>query len=176
MAKLVGPLWDALDFKLSEILRYDLFIGVVGAGAGITLAVVNPDALMRTVPVTASLVGVVIGAVLAGVAVQAAFMDQVFLRKIRAINRDPVRYLAPFLFTGAAGVVAMLLMVVMAAMSKDTNVAVLAITGGLTGGACTWSLASVLPCLSTMVQFLGLKMDALDVPDDIDVPRQAISG
>lgn len=168
----VRPLWNALDFKLSEILRLDLLVGVAGAAGAVTLALVNPDALMRAVPTAATLVGVIIGAVLAGVAVQAAFMDQAFLRKLRAINRDPVRYLAPFLFTGVSGVVAMFFILIISAMTKDTQKAVLAVSAGLTGGATAWSLASVLPCLSTLVQFVGLKMDALDVPDDIDIPRR----
>ncbi|GAA3516575.1 hypothetical protein FHR32_000303 [Streptosporangium album] len=173
MAKgVLQHLWQALDFKLSEVLQLDFALGVLAGGAAVSMALVEPEALLRTVPVAAGLVGVILGAVLAGVAVQAAFMDQPFLRKLRAINRDPVHYLAPFLFTGVIGVFGMLGLVVLSAMSKDTNVAVLAVTGTVSGLFTVWSMASILHCLAMLVQFVGLKMDAIDLPDDVEVPRR----
>ena len=168
----LGHLWRALDFKLSEVLQIDLGVGVLAAGAAVAMALNEPAALLRAVPVAAGLVGVIIGAVLAGVAVQAAFMDQAFLRKLRAINRDPVRYVAPFLFTGVTGVFGMLGLIVLSTLSAEMNVAVLAVTGGFGALFTVWSLTRILHCLAVLVQFLGLKMDAIDVPDDIDIPRR----
>ena len=80
-------LWRELAFTPSEIFRADFFLGIAGAGGAAAMAVMAPVALLRGVSVAAGLVGVIIGSVIAGLAVQAAFMDQSFLRKLAAINR-----------------------------------------------------------------------------------------
>lgn len=165
-------LWRALDLKLSELLQIDFLLGLAGAAGAVTLALETPAALLRAVTVGGSIVGVIVGAVIAGVAVQAAFLDQAFLRKLRAINREPVAYLAPFLFTAVLGVIAMLAIVSLSTLSTKSPEGLLAALGGITGFFTVWSIASLIPCLATLVQFIGLKMDALDVPDDIDVPRR----
>ncbi|MGI5285135.1 hypothetical protein ACQEVF_17625 [Nonomuraea polychroma] len=173
MAKgVLQHLWRALDFKLSEILQADFVVALLAGTGAVVLSLVSPEALLRAVPVAAGLVGVVIGAVLAGVAVQAAFMDQAFLRKLRAIGKDPNHYLAPFLFTGVTGVFGMLALLPLATMSKDTWPALLSITAAVASFFTVWSLTSILHGLAMLVQFVGLKMDAVDVPDDIDVPRR----
>lgn len=169
MSGVTKHLWRAIDLRLSEILQLDFWIGLAGAGGAVTASILAPAALLNTLSVASQVMGVVLGAVVAGVSIQAAFFDQEFLRKIRAINRDPVSYLAPFLFTAVLGVIAMLGMLVLATLTPATKPPVLATIGGLTGFLTVWALASVLPCMATLVQFIGLKMDALDVPDDIDV-------
>src|SRR5215216_4374199 len=99
MAKQRSSLRDALDFRLfSEVLKYDLYIALAGLVGGVLAEVKSITVLPLLIAVAAGLVGVIIGAVIAGVAVLAAFMDQSFLRKLKAINREPVRYLAPFIF------------------------------------------------------------------------------
>ena len=160
-------LWDELAFTPGEILRADLFLGIAGAGGAAALAVIAPDALLRGVSVAAGLVGVIIGSVIASVAVQTAFMDQSFLRKLRVIDREPVRYVAPFLFTACISVFAMLGLIVLSTLSAKSNVALLGTVGSLTGFFTIWAIASLIYCLDTLVQFMGLKMDAVDVPDDV---------
>ena len=162
-------LWDELAFTPSEILRGDLFLGIAGAGGAAAMAVIAPSALLRGVSVAAGLVGVIIGSVIASVAVQTAFMDQSFLRKLRAINRKPVRYLAPFVFTAGISVFAMLGIIILSTLSDKSNVVLLGVVGSLTGLFTIWAIASLVYCLDTLVQFVGLKMDAVDVPDDIEL-------
>jgi len=169
-------LWSALDLKLSELLQLDFWLGLVGGAGALAVALVEPTAILRTVAMTGELVGIILGAVIAGVAVQAAFFDQAFLRKLRAINRDPVRYLAPFLFTAVTGVVAMFGLLIMSTLSPESPPPLLGAAAGVTGFFTVWTIASLLPCLSTLVQFVALKTDALDVPDDIDVPRRRSTG
>ena len=155
-------LWRAIRFRPGEILRAaDFWLGMVSAGGAIALAVVTPDALLRGVTVASGLVGVIIGAVIAGVAVQAAFMDQQFLQKLRAIDRDPVRYLAPFLFTAVIGVFAILALIVLSTLSVKSATVLLSIFGGLAAFFTVWTISSLLYCLAALVQFMGLKMDAL---------------
>ncbi|MER7586912.1 hypothetical protein ABTW72_05170 [Micromonospora sp. NPDC127501] len=160
-------LWTALDFKLSELLRVDLAIGVLFGVAALALSFTYPDAVLRAAPGAIGVVGVIVGAVVAGISFQAAFMDQAFLRKIRAIGMDPVYFLAPFLFTAVLGVVAMLGLIVLAALSPKAPEVAIAVVSTPTALITTWSIASLVPGMATLVQFVGLKMDALDVPDEI---------
>jgi hypothetical protein len=154
-------LWKALDFRLSEILRLDFWFGLAAGGGSAALAVVTPSAILRCVGITSGLVGVVIGAVLAGIAVQAAFMDQEFLRQIRAIGKNPVRYLSPLIFTAVTGIFSMLGLIALSALSVKSEIILLGILSGVTGFFTVWTVVSLLYCLSTLVQFTGLKMDAL---------------
>lgn len=164
----LSPLWKALRFNRRELLQLDLYLGIAGGAGGLILAIIDPDAMLRSVPTVAVLLGVVVGAVIAGVAILAAFMDQAFLRKLAAIERQPVRYLGPFLFTAALGVFAMIALIVLSTMSSSSLTALLAIFGFAAGFLSIWAIASLLPCLATLVQFMGLKTDALRVPDEDD--------
>lgn len=155
----------ALDLQASRILQYDFFLGLAGGVTCIVLAVNNPAALMRGLGVAAGFIGVIVGAVLAGGAFLAAFMDQSFLRKLAAISRDPIRYLRPFLFTAALGVPSMLGVLVLSACTEHTNKWVLGSVGGVTGFLTIWMTFSLWSCLAMMVQFVGLKVDAAQVAE-----------
>ncbi|WP_422734862.1 hypothetical protein ACN26Y_15185 [Micromonospora sp. WMMD558] len=165
-------LWAALDFKLSELLRVDLGVGVAFGVAALALSFTYPDAVLRAAPGAIGVVGVIVGAVIAGISFQAAFMDQAFLRKLRAIESEPVYYLAPFLFTSVLGVVSMLALITLSAVSPKAPEALIALVSTPTALITAWTIASLIPGLATLVQFVGLKMDALDVPDDIALPER----
>ncbi|MEV4756018.1 hypothetical protein AB0J86_13020 [Micromonospora sp. NPDC049559] len=171
MADINRHLWAALDFKLSELLRVDLGVGVVFGATALTLSFIYPDAVLRAAPGAIGVVGVIVGAVIAGISFQAAFMDQAFLRKLRAIGSEPVYYLAPFLFTAVLGVLSMLSLIVMSAVSAKAPEALIALISTPTALVTAWTIASLVPGLATLVQFVGLKMDALDIPDDIVTPE-----
>jgi hypothetical protein len=166
-------LWSAMDFRMSEVLRFDFYWALAAGIGGLATALVTPAAVVRAVPVAAGLVGVVVGAVVAGIAVQTAFMDQAFLRKITAIGRDPARYIAPFLFTAATGIFSMLSLLVLGTLSARTPEIVLGPIAFISAMLTVWTMSSLLPGLSTLVQFIHLKVDALDLPDTIELrPRQ----
>lgn len=153
-------------FTLDEILRLDLYVGILGGvGAGL-LAFYAPDKLDGVIVVAASLVGVVIGAVLAGVAIMSAFLDQAFLRKLKAIGREPVRYIEPFLFTAWLGIMSAFSLLVFVALPNATPQWLFIALAGLSGLLSTWTLGSVVWDLDMLVQFLGLQVDAADIPDD----------
>jgi hypothetical protein len=119
----------------------------------------------------------IIGTVIAGVAIQTAFMDQSFLRKIRAIDRNPVTYLSPFLFTAVIAIFAMVGIIILSTLSAKSPAALLGTISGLAGFFSIWAIISLLYCLTTLVQFMGLKVDALDVPDnpaEIEAARQGL--
>jgi len=172
--KMPKTLGQALDsYRPSKILSYDFWIGVLGAPGAVLLAVTSPLTLHRALPVAAGLVGVVIGAVVAGVAVIAAFMDQAFLRKVKRLGRQPIRYMRPFLFTATLGVVASLLLLVLIALPDSTPTWLTGIVAGLCGFAVVWTLASLIPALDMLVQFVGLRFIASDIPDDLPTDPSA---
>lgn len=171
-------LWQALDsFRPSEILRWDLAVGVVVGTGAAWMAVVTPSAVAGALPVVAGLVGVVIGAVVAGVAVQAAFLDQAFLRKLRLIGREPVRYLAPLLFTAVLGVGAGIAVLVLSVVISMWPTAVVATLSGITGLLAAWTLTSLIYDLNMIVQFVRLQDEAANLPDDVvELRRRDDSG
>jgi hypothetical protein len=163
---------QAIDFKASELLSFDLLLAVGGAVGGTILGLRLPRLLGNGLPVAAGLVGVVIGAVLAGVAVQAAFMDQAFLRKVAKIGREPVFYLAPFLFTATLGVLAALGVLVLSFTTVTAASWWRGTAAGVTGFLTVYTLTSLLNGLDNLVQFVGLKALAAEVADDL--PTSAV--
>jgi len=163
-----ADLRSALDFRLSEILRFDLLLGILGGVGTGFLAAVHPEIVIAVSPWLAGTVGAIIGAVVAGISVQVAFLDQPFLRKLRAIGSSPVKYIAPFLFTAVLGVASAVFLIVMACFTPTAPQAAFVVTSGLGGTLGFWTVFSLIPGLDTLVQFVHLKIDALDIPDDIE--------
>ncbi len=158
-------LMAALDFRLSELFKWDLVVGLACGAFGVWLALTHPESLDRAVTFAGSLVGVVIGAVVAGAAILGAFLDQSFLRKLRAIDKEPVRYFAPLLFTATLGVVAGFLLLALAVTPSTAPTWILATTAGLAGLAAGWTLASLIYDLDVLVQFLQLQDAAAQAKD-----------
>lgn len=153
------------QFSWRDLVGLDLVVGLVAGGLWVWLALDHPKRLLGLTGPAAGVVGVVLGGVLAGAAIQTAFLDTSFLRKLEAIGRNPVRYLLPFLFTAVLGVVAMFALLVLAALRPNDCPLLLAISGGLAGWFASWTIASLIPALGTLVQFIGLRQDAAMVPD-----------
>jgi hypothetical protein len=162
-----STLWEALgSFRLSEVLRWDLGLGLIAGGLTAWLAIHSLVQFQLVLPVAASLVGVVIGAVLAGVAVMAAFLDQSFLRKLDLIGREPIHYIAPLLFTVFLGILASIVVLIAAAMPQAAPVWIDALTAGLVGLFVVWTLASLIPDMSMLVSFVRLQVEAARISDE----------
>ncbi len=160
-------LWAVFgSFKVSELFRIDLALGLCGLSGGLVLGLLRPGLLLGGVPALAGLIGVVIGVVLATTALIAAFLNPTFLRKLRAIDEDPVDYIRPYLFTGLLAVVGSLGAIALAVTSVHAPRPWLASAGAVTGFASVWSLASLIPNLTNLVRFMRLQQDAAEVPDD----------
>lgn len=173
-AQRVEHLRDAFDFRLSELVGLDLLAGAAGGAAGACAGYFAPGSLAAGAGAAATLVGVTIGATVAGVALLGSFLDQEFLRKLRLIDADPVRPMTPFLFTAALGVVAALLLLCLAFLPGTAPRPVLPVAAGLAGFASFWCLASLIPALDTLVQFVRLRDDAASLPDHVvAVPQEA---
>jgi hypothetical protein len=154
------------DFKLKEMVRLDLGLGVLGGVGGLVLGLKRPDLLISGVPAVAGLAGVVLGVVLATATLIAAFLNPVFLRKLRAIDEDPVTHLRPYLFTGLLAVIGSLGAICLAVSSSHAPPSWLAVAGAITGLATVWSLTSMIPNLANLIGFIRLQQDAAEVPDE----------
>jgi MFS family permease len=164
-------------FELGEVLRWDLLAGVIGGcGAGL-LAHFSPSTMDGLAGLVVGVVGVFVGAVVAGAAILGSFLDQAFLKKLKMIGREPVRYLAPFLFTATLGVIAAFAALILGALPPATPGFIFVTVSVLVGTFSWWTIASVLYDLDMLVQFIGLQVDAVDVQIDGDlpsVPRRAV--
>jgi hypothetical protein len=160
-------LWQAFDsLRPSEILRADLFIGLGVGFLGAWTASIDREAFDGALSMAAEMVGVVVGTVIAGTAVIAAFLSSTFLRKLQLINREPVRYLTPFLFTAALGVAAMFAVLGAGAIPASAPEWLFVVLAFVASWLVAWTLASLVPDLNTLVQFVRLQEAAGAVPDD----------
>lgn len=167
-----------LEITIDEVLRPDFVIALLGLAGSLWLAFERPASLHRVAPAALGVVGVVIGAVIAGMAVIASFMDTNFLRKIHLINKRAKRYVAPFAATAAIGVCAGLSLLVFIALPTSAPHWLFRTMAGVSGFFTFWTISSVWPLLSLALDFVELKSDAAEVPDelleantDIQVPR-----
>lgn len=153
---------------LPSLRQFDFIVALVvaiGVGAQVYR---RPEGLSPLVALVGDVSGLVLGVVLAGAAIQAAFMDESFLRKVALIDRDPVRYLQPFLFTATLAALTLCLafpatLLANSGCLPDLGSALVAFVAGLAG---VWAVLSVIPCLAMLTQFVGLKAEAAQVPDD----------
>lgn len=90
-------------FAVRDWIGIDSGLALLATGLGTWIGVTTPTRLLALVAPTTGMVGVVVGAVLAGVAILVAFLDHDFLRKLAAIRKEPVRYLSAFPSHSAAG-------------------------------------------------------------------------
>jgi hypothetical protein len=161
------PLLDAIDFKLfSELLRYDFLCAVLAGVGGAVRWAHRPLREVAIVGVAAGLVGVVIGAVIAAAALQAAFMDRGFLLKVAYLGYKPSYFLAPALFTATVGVFAALACVVILALPAEMPTWADATAGGVTAFFVVYTIVSLIPVLRMIVEFTDLKATAARIDDD----------
>lgn len=155
---------------MDSFRQFDFLVAlVVALGIGVHIYR-RPEGLNSLLGSVGNVAGLVLGVVLAGAAIQAAFMDESFLRKVALIDRDPVRYLEPFLFTATLAAITLFLSFPMNLLAVSGclpryGAGVLGAVGSLAG---MWATLSVIPCLATLVQFVGLKATAAQVHEDDD--------
>lgn len=157
------------SLRLKDILRTDLAVGVLGGIGAYWLAVHASKSLHNALPAAVALVGVVVGAIVAGTAVVAAFLNPVFLRKMRAIGEDPVAFLAPFIVSGVVGTTAALFAITLSALPPHTPSWLLNLIATITGFTVFYAIASMGPNLTTLIRLIRVQSDAAEVPDDIPV-------
>ncbi|MYW96073.1 hypothetical protein [Amycolatopsis rubida] len=141
---------------------------LLGGGGGCWIALGASDKAKDVVAIGAALAGVVIGGVIAGMAIQAAGLDTEFLRKLNKLGIATERYLTPFLSTTLIGVLAVAMLIVWGAMAQIQPAWIAGIAGTTAGGLALWSLASLIPALGTLVQFVGLRQESIGRLKDSD--------
>lgn len=164
-------LWEALDtLRPSEVFRLDLLLASAGGGGALWLALAMPDQISAVMPVAAAFVGIVVGAVVASVALVAAFMDRGFLRKLQLINRDPIRYLTPLLATALLGILAAMSLLLISATPPSAPAVWRGAIAFVTGLFVFWTLTSLVSNLSLLVGFVRLQEIAARVTNEDVIP------
>jgi len=153
----LGMLKQLAGERLRPWAQFDFWLGAAAGGLFAWASWTHPEAALRPTSAALGLVGVVLGSVIAGVAIQTAFMDQEFLRKLNAIGTEPMRYLAPFVYTALLGVSAMTALLALSVATATWPRWLLGPMCGLAWFFTSWCVASLLPCLATITQFTELK-------------------
>lgn len=116
------------------------------------------------VRVAAALFGVIIGSVLAALAMITRACDTAFLKKAKKAGILPIsEYLWPFFTTIALGVLSAVSLLVVSAIPVDASTDLRMALGALTGFLVFWTLASLLPALGALVVFTRLIERAAEI-------------
>lgn len=152
---------------LRSLGQYDFLVALV-----LSLMLTISELLSRRVfgiilDIGLNVSGVILGIVIAGAAIQAAFMDQEFLRKVSAIGKNPVTYIMPFLFTATLTILVLLISIL--AKVAETLFAMPAPASATATFFISllicWAVLSLLPCLAMLAQFVQLKSAAAKTDD-----------
>ena len=164
---------EAIRGSRRRVLGLDFIVGLLGAVGGVWIGIASPGSFEDTVSLAMEAIGIVIvSAVITG-AVVAVIPDHTLLRKLRLMNREPVRLLAPFVFTAALGILAAIITLVLAAVRTSRQTWARVVFSGLSGLTVAWTLASVIPALKALVEFTRLKDAAAQLPDELAPLRRA---
>jgi hypothetical protein len=164
-----GALWRVIRAHVGreDVSAGEIVVTVAAAVGGLYMGAFVPDAAMRTVPVAAGLVGVIIGAIIAAIGLVSAFFDQSLLRKLALIEQSPQRPLAPFLVTVVFGVVSAFGLALVVALGPGAPSPILGAVCLIAFGSAAATVASLIPALDVLVQFVGVKSDASVIDDDV---------
>ncbi len=159
-----------MNFPPRSLLQLDFFVGIVVALIFGAYGWFRPSKVLAVVGDLLGVVGVVVGASLAAAAVLAAFYEEAFLKKLKLLGRRNASeaYLAPFMFTVVISLLAMASLLALSLLEDSDPAAVVITLSAIAGLLCGWSISSLIPLMSTLLQFVGLKSDAADVPDVSD--------
>lgn len=144
---------------------WEFGVAVIGGFGAAFLAYYLPSRLSSQTTFLESLDAAIMGAVIAAIAIVSAFMDESFIRKIHDIGKNPLRYVAPFMFTVLLAVVSLLTFFVNGVMPDAIPQWVRVFLGFFTVGFSIWTMMSLVANLWTFAEFIGLRSDAAEVPD-----------
>ncbi|MFI0265868.1 hypothetical protein [Streptomyces luteogriseus] len=139
-------------WSLFELLA---FIG--GAVGGGLIAYNRYRHIGSPVPVAASLTGLVIGALIAGMAIMARCHDPAFLKTLDRHGGSPAsKYFSPFITTATVGVVAILAIISYTLLPVGASPVCRAAVGAAAGGLTLLTLAGLTGALGTLITYLDV--------------------
>lgn len=160
-------LFDAIRLPPRELFTWDFFFGITTGIAGAYLSFIREEPNQGLNNALIGIVGVVLGAIIGAVAIVSAFMDSEFIRKIHAIDREPVFFLRPFIFTAALSTMSLILLVSTLFLPENAPRLITVPLTFLSTATAGWTLGAIFPLLGTLVAFLDLKSEAAKVPDHL---------
>ncbi|GGR51521.1 hypothetical protein GCM10010251_80650 [Streptomyces aurantiogriseus] len=115
--------------------------------------------------VAAPLIGIIIGAVVAALAMITRALDTAFLKKAKAAGITPMsKYFSPFITIITLGLLAGVSLLLLSATKQCGNGWSTAF-GAAAGLFTLWTLAGLLPALGTLIQFTQLLEKTAGIPE-----------
>ncbi|MFJ8939995.1 hypothetical protein ACIRL0_30485 [Streptomyces sp. NPDC102365] len=151
--------------KPKDLWWGEVVISLLGAAGGAWLGHERPSEAYAAARVAAPLVSVIIGAVVAALAMITRALDTSFLKKSKAAGITPMsQYFSPFFNIVALGILSGISLILLAATSScETNFRTA--FGAAAGFFTLWTLAGLLPALGTLIQFTHLLESTAGIPD-----------
>jgi hypothetical protein len=130
---------------------------VLGAAGGAWIGHDDDLPMEPVLGVAASMIGVIIGAVLASLAMITRACDTSFLRKASKAGILPITdYLWQFFTVIAMGILSIVSLLLVAAVSEEAPTELRVAAGALAGFFVLWTLTSLLPALGALIVFTRL--------------------
>ncbi|MET8681845.1 hypothetical protein ABZW18_30755 [Streptomyces sp. NPDC004647] len=176
--KPAGPSSATVEFlKHIQLGLWGFFVALIGAGGGAWVAHDRPSQLESAARVAASMIGIIIGAIIAALAIITRACDTAFLEKAKAADRwkpeDPIlpisRHLKPFFTVIALGLLSGVSLMALSVISSCTSTNVRMAFSAAAGFLSFWTLAGLLPAMGTLIHFTYLIEESVE-------PRQENRG
>lgn len=130
---------------------------ILGALGGGWVAYDRYPHLGSPIPISASLVGLTVGALIAGLAIMARSNDENFLKNLRDANAQPAsQFFSPFITTATVGILAILAILVYTILPVDFPAGWRAVFGAAAGALTLLTLAGLTGALGTLIQYVDL--------------------
>lgn len=143
-----------------------LIVALAGAAGGAWLEHNNSAQIDSVTRVAASMIGIIIGAIVGGLAMMTRALDTQLLRKLKEIGQTPVaKFFSPFLTVILFGVLAGILLLALSGASSCMDTTWKTILGGAAGFFTLCTLAGLLPALGSLISYVALLEEAAQVPD-----------
>jgi hypothetical protein len=140
------------------------FGAIMGAAGGVWLGHDDEIPLEPVIGVAASMIGLIIGAVFAVLAMITRACDTAFLRKAKKARILPItNYLWPFFTIIAMGVLSTICLLVLAGVSEEGSEEVRMIAAAMSGFFVLWTLTGLLPGLGVLIVFSRLIEQSADI-------------
>jgi len=150
--------------KINLNLRYWWWGSVValvaGAVGGGLVAYHRRPHLGSPIQISASLAGLVVGALIAGLAIMAKSYDSEFLKSLDRVNGGPVsQYFSPFITTATIGILAILSILAYTIIPVDFAAVWRTVVGAFAGGLTLLTLSGLAGAFGTLIQFIDIYED-----------------
>lgn len=145
---------------------FELVVALAGGAGGAWLEYSKSAHIDSVTRVAASMIGIIIGAIVGGLAMMTRALDTQLLKKLQRIGETPVaKFFSPFLTVIFVGVLAGIFLLLISALPECLPTGLRTTIGAATGFLTLLTLSGLLPALGSLIAYVDLLEDAARVPD-----------